>query len=535
MAGFGDYALATKFRDLIAAQISKETERIAPRIQYGTVNTIDRANLKCTVTMVGDSAPITVKMGTIQPNAVGNIVRVDGPLGDRYISEVLAGNAYMAGISTAIGTSGFTVAQDGVVRLAAKPGNAAIEISAWLDFHRGRAADEATDYDVRLENNADGYLTLFGGRYRVGWAEMGTHPVHTNYAWFGRTAQAGASDYAFLTNGSETIINSNDNTYISRAGAWKCRLDASGFFIDDDIGIPSDRAIYLKGAWDGVHIIHHWSAMDGFIYATWAEHRFKSVNVDFFRVGSNAGGILCQSDWIRSSVAGTLVYNNAEGCGLRASNSHASGDGIETQHNETKIMARKISQGGWATSGLESFGEGSTCVPWMTLHASGCCTSSWRKDANESYMVVINSGGGCDWVYAANHPICSEEQRKHNISVIDEYGLKTLRKLQVKRFQYTPSDESEIWQWELWKHDQQRGYWKYPPNEHMNWDTWHIGYMAEEMANLVPEVVGYYSDGRPKGIDYGNLIVVVISALNELADRVEDLEAELERYRARAA
>lgn len=200
---------------------------------------------------------------------------------------------------------------------------------------------------------------------------------------------------------------------------------------------------------------------------------------------------------------------------------------VTTNNNQTTIVARRISQGGWADAGLSSFGESSSMVPYVSLHASGCCTTNWRKDSGASHVVNINSGGGCDWVYAANHPICSERARKHNISVAEEYGLKTIRGLKPHKFQYTPTDENEIWSWEKWKHDRAIGIWTVPPSEHMGWDDWHVGYFAEEMANLVPEVVGFHPDGKPKGIDYGNLVVVAIAAINELADRVEDLEARL--------
>lgn len=243
--------------------------------------------------------------------------------------------------------------------------------------------------------------------------------------------------------------------------------------------------------------------------------------------GNDESGERYARNWFRSYTAGYGWYNNQQGVGLMGNNQFGSTGCVNTQNDETQILARKISQGGWATAGLESYGNSTTMIPYMTLHANGCCTSSWRKDSGQSYMVVVNSGSNCDWVYAANHPVCSEEGKKHNISLCTDYGLKTLRKLQVKRFQYTPASEDEIWGWESWKHDRERGVWTVPPSEHMGWDTWHIGYMAEEMFNLVPEVVGCYADGKPKGIDYGNLIVVVIEAMNELADRIEDIEAKM--------
>ena len=44
-------------------------------------------------------------------------------------------------------------------------GGRAVEISGFLDFHAGRDADEATDYDVRLHNDIAGRLRFFGNEF----------------------------------------------------------------------------------------------------------------------------------------------------------------------------------------------------------------------------------------------------------------------------------------------------------------------------------------------------------------------------------
>lgn len=411
----------------------------------------------------------------------------------------------------------------------------------FIDFHRAAspAGDSYADYNVRLINEANNDLRLMGtggtAALRVGSTNgevrASTWIADGNYAMFGSQLRAVAnnSHYAIIVSGT------SDNVYfggtpmtfrLANNGTTVAVMDANGYHASLPVQLDGSR-MYTKTTNDAAHMLAYYSPGDFFEYFTWNEHKFWSQAVHYGSIGANAAGVLANVNWVRMNEAAVGWYNNTEGCGLRASNVFGSSDSVDTQHNETQIVGRKLSQAGWATAGIESFSEVSNGVPYMTNHANGCCTSSWRKDANQSYMVVVNSGGGCDWVYAANHPVCSEEGRKHNISITDDYGLKTLRGLNLKRFQYTPSDESEIWAWESWKHDRERGVWTNPPNEHMNWDTWHIGYMAEEMANLVPEIVGYYSDGKPKGIDYGNLVVVVIEAVKELANRLDNLEARM--------
>jgi hypothetical protein len=59
------------------------------------VVSIDRPNRKATVTYIGETAVVTVGMGTIQPASNGQIVRIAGRPGDKYIDDVLAGAAYI--------------------------------------------------------------------------------------------------------------------------------------------------------------------------------------------------------------------------------------------------------------------------------------------------------------------------------------------------------------------------------------------------------------------------------------------------------
>lgn len=351
-----------------------------------------------------------------------------------------------------------------------------------------------------------------GGRSRHGYGFsgdtlVGPWPADTAYSHIANTNNTIASSSAY----GLLISNGGDYCYVGGGEVW-FRAKNNG----------ATKAVMLS---DGN--IEFWNHQGGYKHKFWTDGEYWGNSIGLAGDnGYNAGLVITGGGWIRHMTADIGWHNEARGAGMMGASTFGN-QTCTTNNNETTIIARKISQGGWATAGLSSFGESTSMVPYISMHASGCCTTNWRKDSGASYVVDVNSGGGCDWVYAANHPICSERARKRNISVAEEYGLKTIRLLKPHKFQYTPTSEDEIWQWEKWKYDRSIGVWTHPPSEHMGWDDWHVGYFAEEMVNLVPEIVGLHPDGTPKGIDYGNLVVVAIAAINELADKVEDLEAAL--------
>lgn len=89
MTSLGDYQIALRMRDLIKKLVFDEVEMQRPRLQYATVISIDRVNRKCVVQYPGGTTQVAVNMGAIQPSAVGQTVRIDGLMGDRFISDVM--------------------------------------------------------------------------------------------------------------------------------------------------------------------------------------------------------------------------------------------------------------------------------------------------------------------------------------------------------------------------------------------------------------------------------------------------------------
>lgn len=81
-------------RDVIERLVRVEIERQRPPYSYATVESIDRTRRRATVIFPGETVGVTVAMGAVQPKAVGQIVRVDGRLGDRFIADVM-GETYV--------------------------------------------------------------------------------------------------------------------------------------------------------------------------------------------------------------------------------------------------------------------------------------------------------------------------------------------------------------------------------------------------------------------------------------------------------
>lgn len=89
-----DYDFAIKLKNLIRTMIRGELETVRPLPVNAEVISFDRVARICDVRFIGSVTPVTVKMGALQPNAVGQWVRIEGSIGDKYITDV-QGQAYI--------------------------------------------------------------------------------------------------------------------------------------------------------------------------------------------------------------------------------------------------------------------------------------------------------------------------------------------------------------------------------------------------------------------------------------------------------
>lgn len=86
---FGDYAAALEMRQVIQSLVSQEIDKQRPRYQMAEVVSIDRPRRRCSVKYPGEPLAVNVNMGSLQPAVVGQVVRIEGMLGDKYVSDVM--------------------------------------------------------------------------------------------------------------------------------------------------------------------------------------------------------------------------------------------------------------------------------------------------------------------------------------------------------------------------------------------------------------------------------------------------------------
>lgn len=97
MTSLSDYNSAHRLRDIIRKIVRKEIDQARPAPRYATVATVDAANFKVEVQYPNESTFAIVGMGKQVAPAVGDIVRVLGPVGDRYIDGVMGVAAFDGG------------------------------------------------------------------------------------------------------------------------------------------------------------------------------------------------------------------------------------------------------------------------------------------------------------------------------------------------------------------------------------------------------------------------------------------------------
>jgi len=89
MADFTDFNTALQFRDVLQQMVQAEVDKQRPRYQYATVTAIDRTTRRCSVQFPGETQSVSVNMGSVQPKSTGQVVRIGGLLGDRFIEDVM--------------------------------------------------------------------------------------------------------------------------------------------------------------------------------------------------------------------------------------------------------------------------------------------------------------------------------------------------------------------------------------------------------------------------------------------------------------
>ncbi len=89
MADMKDLSFSMKMRDVIEDIVKDTLQKIRPRYQYATVDSVDAVNFKADVIFTGEVDPVTVNTGHFASLlSIGDVVRVDGIKTDKFIADI---------------------------------------------------------------------------------------------------------------------------------------------------------------------------------------------------------------------------------------------------------------------------------------------------------------------------------------------------------------------------------------------------------------------------------------------------------------
>lgn len=247
--------------------------------------------------------------------------------------------------------------------------------------------------------------------------------------------------------------------------------------------------------------------------ATFALYNNSAVQTLSLRANGNqifnTGGELIvrngTSDWIflGTDTGGNNVGGLYQQAGGEAEFALYNGSAVERIHLDT--AGDSYFMGGQVGIGVTA--------PSYTLEVEGTAAFGGLSNDGTGFYACVNASTG---ELSTSTTACgaSSERFKENIVELT-YGIDTIMDLRPVSFD--------------WKKD-------FLPN-----GTPQVGLIAEEVEEVVPEVIGYGPDGEVQNLDYPKLVAVVIAALqdvwekltghdekiNELEERIEELEARL--------
>lgn len=88
-SGLEDYSTTKKIVDLIRRTIKQEINKERPAPAYCVVKSVDTANRRVFVQFPGETSTVSVAMSSPYAALVGQVVRVEGITGDRYVTDIV--------------------------------------------------------------------------------------------------------------------------------------------------------------------------------------------------------------------------------------------------------------------------------------------------------------------------------------------------------------------------------------------------------------------------------------------------------------
>lgn len=222
----------------------------------------------------------------------------------------------------------------------------------------------------------------------------------------------------------------------------------------------------------------------------------SDTNTGLFRPGADVLAITTNgSERIRVDANGNMgINNNNPGVRLKIGNGSAiEGVDVDGSNSGTSGGAYYVvKNAGTNVCGIGNFsalfGGGYNGTSTLWSNAVGWRVTNLGTGAG-THAMRYDTGSGA-WTYDT-----SSARYKKDITDLP-YGLDSVLALQPRSFKYKDSDKADV------------------------------GFIAEEVVEVIPEIVPMNLEGQPDAVSYDRLTSVLCKAIQELAARVEALEAE---------
>ena len=319
----------------------------------------------------------------------------------------------------------------------------------------------------------------YGSGFIDGWSTPANTPSGTSH-WVGFNAlhyTNNTSDYGWqMVMGAGTnsllFVRGKWNSAGSWAKVWNADNDGSGS------GLDAGLLQGYSSAENGASTIHRLASNGYSQISNWqnvAGAGIYSSNTNGFHFYPNAG----------SSYASARVNGSRGGYG-----------GLYDSYGQVHWMFDSAGNGG-------NYRQANS--RWYDYHHVGNnCTGITSSTTSSSYSLYVTGA-----IYATGDIVGSSDERlKKNIKVIDN-GLEKVLALRGVTYEWKDSE-----------HDNDSSSTNTTPER--------MGVIAQELLDIVPEVVTHDKENDRYGVEYGHLTGLLIEAIKDLNKKVEDLEKKLE-------
>lgn len=521
-----DFDSAARLREAVSAIAGDVLDRAAPRPRYGTVLSVNISTRQVTLQYPDEAAAVTLQGNSILP-VPGGAVRVSGPSGGRYIDDVLSGGVQFSGsVAMPFGVSiggGLTVdditASGPIVTPSLTTGPISATVVTAVSLSGAGAGITAvpivagTTGTLTLDRGGTGAIDGAGARTAIGLTTMSTA------ASLSTIVQRTADGYVYAN-----YFNTTSEIKPAGTGFW-----------------PQ----YIAGR----------DAADSFI--RW--YRNLSGQVIQGALGTDSASSAITNIYTANTISsrsniqayGNLVAG-ATGIGQLGANRNGGSAGAQANtdsHNDASIFINP----GWTLSGTgltasigfhpggvapqlrvgygidKIYVRGSDGVATSTLEGELIDTSSRRYKQNiSSWPGKSLSAGALDpvTIVRALRPVKFQYDEKGALSeVMSERREKALKRLNDYA-ERTGNEKYERPLHDCAKNDC-KGTVDDPCQRVVKHQTGKLGFIAEEIVDLIPEAVSLDENKQPSGLSATAMLAVVVSAFQGAMDRIEALEAQL--------